>query len=353
MKPNISEFSRFYNLLMSSASSSYIPHLFALEQKNKDPLSTRPWSAINSRLSFNEAVRFMEFGYNIGIAAMDDELVLVDVDDMNAIPESDIKPTLSVITRSRVGTHNYYFTEDKHCKINIPTSFGEVRSCNQYLVCPGSFVSTDVATVPKGHESQCGYYTIHNPVAPSSITFNEFPKVFRAHVEAIKNMPPRSPNPPTKFRSKSALFDITISDVVSYPKNKARFASVFHGSVSGSNTAISGNLLHCWRHLVSHTPLQALSVMAGLYTCQEAGETHTNGGSGHSMLDIRDGETMYKLWDYARRNGYIPSNDLPPSSAMTWFAVESGVCHKDEIKDGWQLTSRAYREARHLLRVNI
>jgi len=238
----------------------------------------------------------------------------------------------------------------KHCKINIPTDFGEIRSCNQYLVCPGSWVTTDVATVPKGHESQCGYYTIHNPVSPASIIFSELPKVFRDHHNKISKELPIPKREPTGRKSKSALFSLTMTDIVRSPKNKARFASVFHGSVSGSNTAISGNLLHCWRHLVSHTPLQALSVIAGLYSCQEAGETHANGGSGHSMLDIGDGETSYRIWRYAISEGYIPIDDIPPRSALVWFATATGICNKEDIEEGWRLPSWAYSEAMRLLR---
>jgi len=355
IQTNVAEFMRFYSLLMSSAPSGYIPFLFPLEMKNKDPLSSRgSWAREENRLTPDDARRFLIHGYNVGISARDyDQLVLIDIDDMNAIPESSIKPTLSVITRSRIGTHNYYFTEDIKCKVNIPTDHGEIRSCNQYLVCPGSYVPTDPTKVPPEQIQLCGYYSIHNPIAPTSITFDEFPKVFRDHHDRMAQeiSPPR--RAPTGRKSKSALFDLTIVDVVHYPKNKARFASVFHGSESGANTAVSGNLLHCWRHLVSHTPLQALSVMAGLYTCQQAGESHRNGGSGHSVVDIGDGETLFKIWDYARRNGYIPADDIPPSTSLRWFVLATEVCKESDIVDGWKLPKWAYCEGRRLLKTNI
>jgi hypothetical protein len=183
MQTKTDEFIKFYNLLMASPPSGYVPFLFPLEQFSKDPLSSRgSWIAEKNRLSFDEAVRFLKFGYNIGIASLNtDKLVLLDVDDMNAVPESDIKPTLTTITRSRVGSHNFYFSDDPECNVNIPTESGEIRSCNQYLVCPGSFVTTDISTVPIGQEELCGFYTVHNPISPVSITFDEFPKVFRDH----------------------------------------------------------------------------------------------------------------------------------------------------------------------------
>lgn len=352
---NVSEFKKWHSLLMKSAPDGYTPFLFPLENKNKDPLSSRgSWSVPKNRLSRDEAVRFLEFGYNIGVAALaSDELTLVDVDDINAIPESDIKPTLSVITRSRVGTHNYYFTSDEKCVCNIPTDYGEIRSSNQYLVCPGSFVPTDVSTVPQGQEELCGFYTVHNPIPPVSITFNEFPKVFRDHHGLMAQNLPIPRRTPSGQKSKSALFSLSIIDVVQYPKNKKRFASVFHGSDSGANTAVSGGLLHCWRHLCSHSPIQVLAVMAGLYTCQQAGNSHRNGGSGASMVDINDGETIYAIWNYARQNGYIPTDDHPPRAALNWFAIETGVCKESDITDGWKLPTWAFREATRLLRTNI
>lgn len=346
------EFKKWHSLLMSEAPEGYTPFLFPLEIKNKDPLSSRgSWAAEKNRLSYDEAVRFLIHGFNVGISARDyDELVLVDVDDMNAISESDIKPTLSVITRSRVGTHNYYFTSDEKCICNIPTDYGEIRSSNQYLVCPGSFVPTDVSTVPAGHEELCGFYTVHNPISPVSITFDEFPKVFRDHYDLMLQNIPIPRREPTGRKSKSALFSLSIMDVVHYPKNKKRFASVFHGSDTGANTAVSGGLLHCWRHLCCHTPIQVLSVMAGLYTCQQAGETHRNGGSGASMVDIGDGETLYTIWRYAMREGYIPKDDPIPRVALNWFAIETGICKESDITDGWKLSPCAYQEAIGLLR---
>ena len=355
MYPNVKEFKRFYSLLVRSAPPDYIPHLFPLEIAGKDPLSTRgSWNTDKNRLSFKDAIRFMAFRYNIGIAAMaSDKLVLIDVDDMNTIPTSDIKPTLSVITRSRVGTHNYYFSPDPECNVNIPTNHGEIRSCNQYLVAPGSYVSTDVSSVPPSQKEFCGFYTISNAISPVQISYDEFPKVFRDQRDLSNQNAPLQRREPTGRRSKSALFDLTIADIVNYPKNKKRFASVFHGSDTNTNTAVSGGLLHCWRHLCSHTPIQALSVLAGIYNCQQAGESHQHGGSGVSMVDINDGATIYTIWDYARRNGFIPRDDPPPSAALRYFVLEIGLCAKSDLEAGWKLPRDVYEEGRRLLRTNV
>lgn len=352
--PNVEEFRKWYSLLMSSAPSDYVPWLFVLEPKGKDPLASRPWAADKSRLSFDEAIRWMNFGHNIGISAREkDQLVLIDIDDTNAIPKSDIKHTLSVITRSRVGSHHYYFTTDPECVCNLPTDFGEVRSCNQYLVCCGSYVKTDCSEVPIDQQEYCGYYTLQNEVSPVSIAFPEFPKVFRDHADLINHTPTPQTREPSGQKSKSALFDLTIDDVISYPKHKYRFPSPFHGTKSGANASVTDGLIHCWRHLVSHNALQALSVLAGMYTCQQAGVSHANGGSGPSMLDLRDGETLYNLWWYARRNGYLPRDDPPPNAALRYFVIETGICDAEDIEDGWRLPKHAYAEGRRLLRSNV
>ena len=351
MYPDVNEFKKFYTSLMKSAPPDYIPWLFVLEPKGKDPLASRPWADEKSKLSFDGAIRWMDYGHNIGISARDhDALVLIDVDDVDAIPDSDIKPTLSATTRSRVGTHNYYFTTDPKCVCNIPIDHGEIRSCNQYLVCPGGFVTTDIESVPEDQRDFCGYYTLRNQTPPVSIVYDEFPKVFRDHKEHIDNMPMPSRHEPTGHKSKSAMFNLTIDDIISYPKNKYRFPSPFHGSKSGANAAVSNGLLHCFRHLVSHNAIQALAVLSGLYTCQQAGKTHHNGGSGASMVDMRDGETLYHIWQYSRTEGYVPNDDTPPRAALNWFATEAGICKESDITDGWKLPDYAYVEAMRLLR---
>jgi putative DNA primase/helicase len=352
---NVAEFKAFHDLLMSGAPDDFRPFLFPLEARGKDPLVSRgSWSNAKNCLSYYEAIRFLEYGFNIGISAREyDQLVLIDIDDMHTIPTSDVKPTLSVVTRSRVGMHHYYFSRDIECNVNIPTDAGEIRSCNQYLVIPGSYVPTDVSTVPKGHEEQCGFYTVSNHVSPVQISYDEFPKVFRDQRDLSNQNAPLQRREPTERRSKSALFDLTIADIVNYPKNKKRFASVFHGSDTNTNTAVSGGLLHCWRHLCSHTPIQALSVLAGIYNCQQAGESHQHGGSGASMVDINDGATIYTIWAYARGNGFIPRDDPPPSAALRYFVLEIGLCGESDLEDGWKLPRDAYEEGRRLLRTNV
>ena len=75
----------------------------------------------------------------------------------------------------------------------------------------------------------------------------------------------------------------------------------------------------CWRHNVSHSALSALAVMSGMTTCQEAGWGHKNAGVGPSTLDFKDGKTIYELWKYAKKNGFIPEDDRIPYSAYLYL----------------------------------
>lgn len=64
--------------------------------------------------------------------------------------------------------------------------------------------------------------------------------------------------------NKSALYSLSIEQVVG-SMDSGRFTSIFHESETGKNTSISNGLFHCWMHNVSHTPLTALAVMAGMF----------------------------------------------------------------------------------------
>jgi hypothetical protein len=64
---------------------------------------------------------------------------------------------------------------------------------------------------------------------------------------------------------------------------------------------------------VSHTPLTALAVMAGIGQCSSVRYGHN--GSGSSNLGF-DKDTVLKLWEYARKEGMIPENDPKPFSTV-------------------------------------
>lgn len=318
---------------------------------NKDPLKTRiGWKHKSAQLSSEDAANNMLHGMNIGIAGTDmDTLVIIDVDG-SGIKTNELKPTLSTTTRSRVGTHHFYFANDVNAKVNIPTDEkGEVRAVWQYVVAPGSYVPCsleEIEMMPAEQQQHAGKYSLENTTMPQEISFNEFPKAFRNKAyrkqsgdRRREQQQIRTDETEKKFAatSKSALFDLKINDVVGNVPSMERFPSLFHGSKTGANTSISHNKIHCFRHNVSLTPLRAMAVLAGIDTCMNAGVSHRNSGAGNSTIDLTDGKTIAILWKYAKDNNLVPADDPIPTIAMIWYSIQQGICEEDDLIDGWKL----------------
>lgn len=332
-KTNPNEFLKFHSQLMRSAPPGYSPFYFPLEIGGKDPLAEI--SFLKNRKTVEESIRFLKFGYNVGIlAAPDDPLVIIDIDDPEQVPE--IKPTLQVISSKQIGTHNYYFTTDKAAKCNIPTEdAGEVRASGYYVVAPGSFVTRsekEIARIPEELKQYTGQYRLANNLPAANIVFDEFPPVYKdaakkeADAEEIKAI--RREKITKKMITntcKSALWDLSIYDVLGVRDNPGvRFPmpTEFHGSETGKNASVSKGTLHCWRHMCYHTGLTALAVMAGVATCSEAGIPH---GSHGSSLDFSNPKIQFELWAYAYQHGLLPKGDRIPSKALRYYAEMKGI----------------------------
>ena len=365
MKPDNNEFKRFHNAL-TEGRPHYDPWYFLLNKSEKDPLDGQGWKASKHQLNYESAVRALEMGHNIGIAGTDEDgLVIIDVDDKVAFIDHTFIPTLTAISSSRIGMHHFYFTNDKNAKINIALEHaGEVRSNWQYVVAPGSYakltdskddkgnitktVNEKLNSLPEEDKLNVGKYTLENIMAPALITYDEFPSIFkdeltkRNKTENIKKNKPSEEFVPSADSNKSALFELEIDDVISSIPDRGRHPSLFHDSHTGKNTSISDDLLHCWRHNVSHNAVSALAVMAGLYDCVDAGTGHKHSGSGSSCIDYDDSETIYKIWTYAKENGYIPKNDHMPSKVITWFALKNNFCTESDLIDGQKIPTDVY-----------
>ena len=114
IKTDPEEFKKFHALLTRDR-PNYQPFYFPLNPNSKDPMDNKSWKA--NRITVEQAAKYLEMGYNIGIAATDtDILVLMDADDLEKVGA--FKPTLTVISRKRIGKHGYYFTKDKPQKIS-------------------------------------------------------------------------------------------------------------------------------------------------------------------------------------------------------------------------------------------
>lgn len=316
MSTNVEEFKLFHQLL-TKGRADYQPFYFILKPGGKEPLGERgPWK--EASVTFQEACAWMKAGYNIAIAGTDhDPLVIIDIDKEGVV--DDVKPTLCVRTRKRTGRHFFYFTSDSRCKINVPSAehVGEVRALWQYVVCCGCSVRTDLkkleAQPPEDQMPSLGSYTIEKDLPVATITYDELPLVFRKTMadQGAQQQAKREPKKWDREGPQSRIWSLSIEAVIGeHPTTN--FASPFHGSETGGNTTVSNGLLHCWRHSVSLTPLQALAVKAGFLDCTAAGDGHKGSAVGPSVIDFKDKEFVLRLWDFAKKNQIVPENDPHP-----------------------------------------
>ena len=230
---------------------------------------------------------------------------------------------LTLTARSRSGgLHAFCFTKNKAEIPNIATDDqGEVRSQNQYVVAPGSYVPPDEG---KG----TGFYTVEDALPPAGITFNDLPLIFREHFEKCmkaseevekrrKEVKPRTSTGPI-----SAVFSVTAHDVVlregGSVKASDRWGSIFHDSSTAANMSLSqkGKYLHCWRHSRAHNGLSCLAVLSGVISCESAGMPHKGSVGGNGVGDAE----IFHAWLYAKTHNYIPENDSIPSRALKYIA---------------------------------
>lgn len=329
--PRPEEFIEFHDLLTDKAPEGYTPWYFRCESGSKAP-DTRygSWKADKARLSPAEATNWMNDGGNVGIAGTgNDRLVNVDIDDEDETTIGDLKPTLIARSRSRTGVHGWYFSEEPGALPNIPTdTAGEVRTQWQFVVAPGSYVAPDNPTeVPDGERDDAGYYTIERERAVTKITLDELPTVFRETHEEVERRKAEVRDGGGGGSGGSdghhPLFDIEVHDLVNQTDSTDRWESLFHGSDTGKNTCVSTQgLLHCWRHNVSLNGYQAMVVLSGHQSCQEAGTPHTHSGAGPSRV-VGDGGAMAHAWKWAKQHGHLGSDVQPPRPAMDYLVEKA------------------------------
>lgn len=350
---NPEEFKRFHLLLTRSAPKGFLPFYFPLEKGDKEPLKNRSWK--NNRKTFGQAYNLMKDGYNIGICATGkDCLCIVDIDDLEQVTE--IKPTLQITSRKRIGLHNYFFAIDGTAKKNIATGdAGEVRANWQYVLAPGSFVECseeEINRMPEHEKPHAGRYTVKNELPVSEITFEELPDVYKARYtemvqdelgKVIQNIGKKKEKTHSRnIQNGSALWELTISDVSGIGdtgNRKIPMPSEIHGSQTGHNCSVRNGLMHCWRHYVAHNAFSYLAVLAGVSSCERAGYPHEGRYFG---VDFQDGKTVFEVWHYAKRRGMIPENDPIPRKALVYYAISRGCCKKEEVLEGNRLPILGY-----------
>lgn len=363
--PRIEEFSYFHELLTEHAPDGYEPWYFRVRSGSKAPATSYgSWKDESARLSPDAAIEWMEEGGNVGIAGTpDDALVNVDIDDEDETSPDDLKATLIARSRSRVGSHAWYFEAPDAEIPNIPTDdAGEVRANWQYVVAPGSYVETDPDDVPESEREDAGYYTVERDDPVTSIRKGELPQVFLDHLEQTAQedtdaeLDEDLPDPPDRSGagSKSALFDITAEDVVRKEGGTTdtddRWSALFHGSDTDANMSLSSQgLIQCWRHNVSHNGLQALTVLSDYPAgCEQVGTPHTSSNAGQSCIKNEDGAHIWHAWKYAKQSGYIPDDDPVPYSALRHLCRDRELCPVSDIPESYDdgsLPGHAYDAA--------
>jgi putative DNA primase/helicase len=352
IKTNPGELLKFHTRLMKSAPNGYYPFYFPLEPNDKEPIENKSWK--NNRKTIHEALYLMKKGQNIGICATGkDPLCIVDRDDLTQAPE--IKPTLQITSRKRIGRHDYYFALDGTAKKNIPTkNAGEVRAVWYYVVAPGSYVpcsEEEINRMPAEERPYAGQYTVNNELPVSEITFDELPEVYRIryaemrHDEiqaVIREVGKRSTGANKGGKYRSALWDLDITDVSGVRETgnrKVPMPNIIHGSETGHNCSVNNGLMHCWRHYVAHNAFSYMAILAGVSSCERSGLPH---GGRYFGVDSQDGFTVFEVWKYAKNSGLIPENDPIPSAALSYYAIQKGVCKKEDLTDGYRLNDIAY-----------
>jgi putative DNA primase/helicase len=384
VKTNPAEFLKFHELLIQNAPEGYEPFYFALVPNSKDPIKNGKYDPIlagswfKRKLSVNAAHTLLEKGYNIAIAALaKDQLCIVDVDDIELV--GSIKSTLVVQSRKRIGRHNFFFTSDEStyekedavfidsAKDNIDTDIaGEVRANNGYVVCAGSFVECseeEILKIPEEDRVNAGQYTLFAENDVSYITYEELPYIYKQKHESeklaeiayrVEKETQSEGKENEDSKNKSSLWALTVPGLTGLKNNSNKRFKMFpefheDDSKTGGNASISGDLLHCWRHHVSHNAFTFLAVKAGLYTCHDAGRKF----KGHRFGCTRTPENVYNVWLYAKQNGIIPDNDPAPSKALEYAAISLfKLCLKSDLIDDWKLPTDVYNQTLDLAKTS-
>lgn len=344
------EFSKFIDKLLEeeNAPQGYKPWLLPCKKSGKDPDSKISWKAEKSRLTPAEAKRRLQNDLgNVGLSGRkEDQLILVDIDDPKI--ESELKPTLKIRSRSRIGTHAIYWAhpDDEKLPCNIPTNKGELRSSDQYVVAPGSYVpcteqelddKVEAGRITKQQKEKVlndpdrGYYTLDNDKEIARIKFDELPQVFKDEYKARQKREEEALNKETDFqpaeitgKDTSAIFELEITDLTNRGLD-GRDPHPLHVSETGANWSISQGVGHCWRHEVSINALQFLCIESGYLDCHKAGTPH----KGHGSAIIGDDQAIWEAWKHAKKQGYISEDDPIPLKAMHYIAQRHQIYNPD------------------------
>ena len=361
IKFKINQFEKFYHFLTKNSPEGYIPWFFPCDKEGKnpspsailkiDPSSRGSWHHVSARLSKEQCIEHIKQGYNLGISAREgDKLIIGDIDEpeyMNQLPED----TLTSTSRKRCGGHFFGWDKDGSAKINLPTEYGELRSNNQYVLSPGSYVpfnlenekdkkAFDKLPEEAREDKLLGYYTVEGATYPKEFSFDDLPKFFKdKESENIEEQVVIKDKDfiPTEGKY-SELFRLKVSDIVGLiPANK-RTGHPLHESDTDANFSLSkdGTLGHCWRHLVSLNAVQYLCTKVGYRTCGDCGTPH----KGRGLSKIKgDKEALKVAYDEAVKMGLIKDVKVKRT-------ISNYLSKEDLAKEIWKVQPYFYDKAR-------
>jgi len=328
---------------MKNAPDGYVPWYFPIIKYNKAPDVKCSWKDEKARLSYEQALKRLEEGLNVGIAARkEDPLIIIDIDDYSFRLEMP-NGGLIIKSRKRCGFHGFYWKGETFDKINIPTDSGEIRAVDQYVVVAGSYCETSHADIENQNipnqlkeeikrDDMLGVYTVDSYGINwnGCATLNSLDVLPSFFLKKLKEEKERPQIKSTSIKPKgkhSALFDLTIRDIISIAPTK-REPHPLHESDTGMNFSVSDNVAHCWRHNVSLNALQFLVVKSGYMSCLDAGTGHKGSNAGTSKI-INDNGAIFYAWLEAKKCNLIPKNDPIPVKAMKYIAIKHNLIKKE------------------------
>lgn len=308
----IKQFRKFHHFLVKDSPEGYLPWIFTCAKEGKNPLVGVSWHDEKARLSKEQAIEKIKLGYNLGISAREgDPLIIGDIDEaeyMDQLPTD----TLTSTSRKRSGGHFFGWDKDGTAKINLPSDYGEMRSNNQYVLAPGSYVPFNLESekdkkafdsLPKEarEDEFMGYYTVRNAEELKQIAFSDLPEFFKQkeseNIEIESEIKQRDELKEFKGEGKySQLFNLKVSDIIGKIPSSKRKGHPLHESDTDANFSLSkdGCLGHCWRHLGSLNSVQYLCVKVGYSKCEDAGTPHKGRGLSKIKGDKKALEVAYQ-----------------------------------------------------------
>ena len=106
----------------------------------------------------------------------------------------------------------------------------------------------------------------------------------------------------------------------------------------------------CYACGVTHTPLSAIAVMAGVATCESGGKAFGSSTAGASSINWKDDGVWWVTWAYAIQNGIIPLDDPISWDTITHYATTHEICKPEDLIDGWKLPAGAVAQTKAMIR---